>query len=260
MAKGVSAKFTSYTDTIPRLLKVIKFDDELKNHKFIVLKPFARDRNSPYTSPAFLEQVIRFCLDNKSPDAKVIIAEGADGVPTEDMFVELGYKKLVEYYNLGAVDLNNAELEEVRNPMFTKFESISYPKLLKESFVISLPVLAEDKEIGIITSLSNMIGAFPSSKYRGFFSKKKEKIKRWPSAYSIHDISLCKMPDFALIDASAKGFIFAGKPLDADKQAIKILGKETKNVAFLRFIDESQRTIATRMEKTEQDMPAVQEE
>ena len=259
MAKGVSANFVSYPDTIPRLLKVIKFDDELKNHKFIVLKPFAKDKTSPYTSPAFLEQVIRFCLDNKSPDAKIIIAEGSDGVPTEELFTELGYKKLIEHYNLGAIDLNNAELEEIRSPLFTKFESISYPVLLRDSFVVSLPPLAEDKEMGVISSLSNMIGAFPASKYRGFISKRKEKLRNWPFAYSIHDISLCKMPDFALIDASAKGFIIAGKPIDADKQAVRLLGKEPKNVAFLRFIEESQNTIAARAAKQEELMPVLQE-
>lgn len=246
MAKGVSAKFTSYSDTIPRLLKVIKFDDELKNHRFIVLKPFAKDRNNPYTSPSFLEQVIRFCLDNKSPDSKVIIAEGSDGVQTEELFAELGYKKLAEHYNLGIVDLNSSELEEIRSPHFSKFESISYPKLLKEAFVISLPVLGEDKDIGVISALSNMVGAFPSSKYKGFFSKRKEKLRKWPYAYSIHDINLCKMPDFALIDASAKGFVFAGKPIDADKQAVKLLGKDTKSLAFLRLIEESQQNIMVR--------------
>ena len=67
MTKGVSAKFVSYSDTIPRLLKLLKFDVELQEHDKIVIKPFMRDSTSAYTSPALVEQVLRFCLDHKSP-------------------------------------------------------------------------------------------------------------------------------------------------------------------------------------------------
>ncbi|HVY01200.1 MAG TPA: DUF362 domain-containing protein [Candidatus Nanoarchaeia archaeon] len=244
MAKGVSAKFTSYSDTIPRLLKVIKFDQEIKNHNLIVLKPFARDKLSPTTSPAFLEQVLRFCLENKSPDAKVIIAEGSDGIDTLEFFSELGYKKLAERYNIGVVDLNNSELEETRSPYFTKFEEVHFPKILKEGYVISLPPLSEDRELGAITAISNMVGAFSSKKYKGFFSKNKNKIRQWPIAYSVNDISLCKMPDFALIDASQKGFLIAGKALDADKEASKLVSKDGKGLVFLKIVEETQKKLA----------------
>lgn len=244
MAKGVTAKFTSYSDTVPRLLKVIKFDQELKNHNLIVLKPFARDKNSPFTSPAFLEQVLRFCLENKSSDARVVIAEGSDGIDTLEYFSELGYKKLAERYNIGVVDLNNAELEEVRSPHFVKFEAIHFPKILKDGFVISLPPLSEDRELGAITALSNMVGAFSAKKYKGFFSKNKNKIREWPMAYSLHDIAVCKMPDFTLIDASQKGFLIAGKALDADKEAAKLVAKDPKSMAYLRLIEETQKRAA----------------
>jgi uncharacterized protein (DUF362 family) len=244
MVKGVTAKFTSYSDTVPRLLKVIKFDVELKNHSLIVLKPFARDKNSPFTSPAFLEQVVRFCLENKTPDARVVIAEGSEGLDTQEMFAHTGYQKLAERYSLGVVDLNNAELEESRSPHFARFESIFYPKILKEAFVISLPPLIDDRELGAITGISNMIGAFPSKKYKGMFSKNKNKIRQWPLSYSVHDIIMCKMPDFVIIDASEKGAIVAGKALDADKQAAKLLNKDSKSLPYLRLIEETHKQMA----------------
>jgi len=240
MTKGVSAKFVSYSDTIPRLLKLLKFDVELQEHDKIVIKPFMRDSASPFTSPALVEQVLRFCLDHKSERTQIFIAEGSDGEDTRELFEKTGYKKLAEAYNVGLIDFNGAELEETSKKEFAKFESIFYPKVLKESFVISLAPLADDKELGMIASLSNMIGAFSSKKYSGFFSKRKDKIRNWPMPYSVHDIVMCKTPEFAILDASAKGTIFAGKPLDMDKQGAKFLGRDTKTVPYLRLLEETQ--------------------
>ena len=39
MAKGVSIKFRSYSETVPRLLDLINLKKELKKHSKIVLKP-----------------------------------------------------------------------------------------------------------------------------------------------------------------------------------------------------------------------------
>jgi uncharacterized protein (DUF362 family) len=239
MAKGVSVKFTSYSDTLPRLLNLLKFDVELQNHQKVVIKPFLRDSLSVYTNPSLVEQVLRYCLDHKLEATQIFIAEGSDGENTMELFEKVGYKKLAERYHVGLVDLNEAELENTLSTSFSKFESISYPKLLKEAFVISLAPLAVDLELGMIASLSNMIGAFSMKKYKGFFSKKKNKIRRWPLAYSVNDIVQCKMPDFAIVDASDKGHLFAGKPLDMDKQAARLLGKDTKAVAYLRLVEES---------------------
>jgi uncharacterized protein (DUF362 family) len=246
MTKGVSAKFVSYSDTIPRLLKLLKFDVELQDHDKIVIKPFMRDSTSPYTSPALVEQVLRFCLEYKQPQAQLFIAEGSDGEDTEDLFDSTGYKKLAERYNVGLVDLNHAETEETRHSSLSKFEFVAYPKLLKDAFVISLAPLALDNELGMIGAVSNMIGAFPAKRYRTLFSRKKEKIRKWPMAYSVHDISICKLPDFAIIDASDKGIILAGKPLEMDKEAAKLLGKDSKSLPYLRLIEETQAQAAIR--------------
>jgi uncharacterized protein (DUF362 family) len=239
MAKGVSIKFQSYDKTIPRLLELIKFDQELKKHNKIVLKPSLRNSSSVNTPVAFTEEVLKFCLSNKNPDASVFIAEGSDGESTDSVFEQSGYKRLAEKYAIGIVDLNNAESEEVFKPDFLKFDSIMYPKLLLESFVVSLPKLSLDNELEIQGSLANMIGAFPAKYYKGLFSKDKSKIRRWPLKFSLHDLLKCKLPDFALIDASEQGSILAGVPAEMDKQAAKLLGKEWKSVSHLRLIDES---------------------
>ncbi len=242
MAKGVSIKFRSYSETIPRLLELINLSKELKKYSKIVLKPYLKEAEGEKTlsTPvAFVEQVLRFCLKNKNSVAEIFIAEGADGADTMELFNKLGYAKLAERYSVGLIDLNLAEVEAIQQHDFMKFSEIMYPKLLKESFLISLPLLSPDEETTFIGALSNMLGAFPSKHYRGFFSRSKSKIRKWHIKYSIHDILKCKLPDFAIIDSSEKGVILAGIPQDIDKQAAKLLGLDWKDVGHLRLVEEN---------------------
>ncbi len=238
MVKGAAIKFTNYTDSVNKLANLLKVSNEIKKYDKIVLKPYIKDSES-HTPIAFVEAVLQFCLANKNPVGEIFIAEGVDGADTTDLFDSLGYKSLSEKYNVGLIDLNNTEVEEKINGEFLKMQSISYPKILLESCVISLPVLKEDAETEIVDSLSNMLGAYPSKYYAGFFSLKKNKIRKWPIKFSIHDILKCKMPNFAIIDASRQGQILAGLPIDIDKQASKLLGKEWRTIHHLRLIDES---------------------
>ena len=239
MVKGVSVKFKSYNETIPKLLNIIKFDGEIKKYDNIILKPSLMRRDSHNTPVAFVEEVLKFCLMHKNPGAKVFIAEGSDGEDTMDVFESARYHQLAENYSIGLIDLNDSEVEEIQDGEFIKFESINYPKILMNGFVITLPRLALDDEIEMQGSLSTMLGAFPASHYSGFFTKSKKKIITWPLKYSIHDILRCRMPDFTIIDASEYGLILTGKPLEMDKQAAKLLGRDWKTIGHLRLIDES---------------------
>ncbi len=242
MAKGVSIKFRSYHETVPRLLELINLGKELKKHSKIILKPSLKPiigEKTLSTPVAFVEQVLRFCIQNKNPVADIFIAEGCDGVETTDLFNQLGYTKLAERYSVGLIDLNNTEVEKTEEYEFMKFNAILYPKILKDSFVISLPFLALDEETAFSGALANMLGAYPAKYYKGFFKKTKAKIRKWPIKYSIHDILKCKMPEFAIIDSSEKGVILAGLPLEADKQAAKLLGLEWKDIGYMRLVEEN---------------------
>lgn len=240
MTKGASIKFKSYQESVGTLLDLIKLQRELKKYDKIVLKPFLSANPSESTSKEFLESVLKFCIQHKNPVAEVFIAEGSDGVPTEELFQNYGFSHLAEKYQVGLVDLNDAETESVQDEGFLKFSEISYPKVLRNSFVISLPKLSEHEEFGMLGSLSSMVGAFPSSHYRGFFSREKSKIRKWPIKYSIHDIVKCKTPNFAIIDASEKGLILAGLPFEMDKAAAKVLGRDWQRVSYLNLMHEQQ--------------------
>lgn len=239
MAKGISIKFKSYNDTVPKMLDLLKLGNELKKHDKIILKPFLSNNESEHTSLAFTEEILSYCIKKKSPGTQVFIAEGADGADTMDLFNQYGYRELSDKYSVGLIDLNNTETQEIEDGEFLKFSQIYYPKILLDSFIISLPKLSTSEETEINGSLSNMLGAFPGEHYRGFFSLFKTKIRKFPIKYAIHDILKCKMPQFAVIDASEKGVILAGIPLDMDKQAVKLLGKDSKSIQHLRLIEQS---------------------
>jgi uncharacterized protein (DUF362 family) len=240
MAKGISVKLKTYSDTVPKLLNLIKLNDELKKHNKIVLKVNLSSEPGKSTRAEFVEPVLRYCLSNKNADSQIFIAEGADGADTMELFNEFGYNKLAEAYSVGLVDLNDSAVQEIQDGEFLKFQRIMYPEILLDSFIISLPMLGEDAETGITGSLSAMLGAFPSNYYKGMFSAKKTKIRKEPIRYAIHDILKCKMPALAVIDASNKGMILAGQPLEMDKQAAKLLGKEIlRDVPYLRLIEDS---------------------
>ena len=239
MVKGLSIKFRSYEETVPQVLKLIKLDAELKKHGRIVLKPSLRIDMAQGTSLPFVESVVKFCLAHKNPGAEILIAEGANGASTASLFEAQGYGALAERYGISLVDLNKAECDAIGSNDFMIFEQIMYPSLLRESFVISLPALKNDEVIEMEGAVSNMRGAYPAKYYKGFFSSQKNKLDDFPITHQIHDILMCKMPDLALIDAHEKGVILAGRPIDMDKQAAKILGLDWRSVGYLRILEET---------------------
>lgn len=239
MTKGLSMRYNSYEDTLPKLLRLLKLDKELKKYHTIILKPTITQNKESSTSTEFLEPIIQFCIQNKNPIADIFIAEGADGVDTIEQFEEFGYNKLAEKYAIGLLDLNTAETEQIGSNDLLRFEQIKFPRHLRDSFLIVLPKLHEDSILGFHGALSSMLGAFPAKHYKGIFSKTKTKLYKWPIKYAIHDILQCKMPNLAITDASEHGFILAGQPLAVDKYSAKLLNIEWKTIPHIALIDEA---------------------
>lgn len=240
MVKGIAVRMNSYEETIPKVLKLIKLDKELKKHDKIVVKPNLIPEFPDLSSkPEFIEQILKYCIQHKNPGSEVFIAEGCDGANTNEVFDEFGFTNIAEKYGVGLVDLNNADTEEVGSTEFLKFETIHYPKLLLDGFIISAPKLSNNNNLVLSGSLSSMLGAFPAKHYKGFFSSTKNKLSKYPIKYQIHDILKCKLPELAIIDSIDKGFLIVGQPLEMDKQSSKVLGLNWKNIPYLSLIEES---------------------
>ncbi|MEK6889256.1 MAG: DUF362 domain-containing protein [Nanoarchaeota archaeon] len=239
MTKVVSIKFKSYQESVPKLLELVKIENEIKKYDSIVLKPCLNYSKTNNTSLEFVEAVLSFVKSQANQGTKIFIAEGSEGGETHDLFTELNYKRLAEKYNVSLVDLNNTEFTEIKSKNFMSSEAIIYPKILLDSMVISLPKLSEDVETQISGSIANMLGAYPASYYKGWFSRVKNKIRKEPIKYAIHDIIRCKIPEVAIIDASEQGRIFVGSPLEADKQVANLLKGSWKSIEHLQLVEES---------------------
>ena len=239
MVKGVSVKFGSYSETMPKLLRLIKLDQELKNHERIVIKPLLTPEKDKSTNVDFIEEIVKFCVQHKNPSAEVFVAEGVDGADTMDTYEQYGYKRLAENYGVGLVDLNKTECESIGKNEFVGFETILYPTILKDSFVISASPMRADEATVIAGTIANMRGAFPARHYKGLFSSRKNKLDGYPMKYQLHDIALCKIPNLGVIDGSAQQVILAGQPIEIDKQMAKVLGLDAKAVGHLRMLEET---------------------
>ncbi len=253
MAKGASIRFRSYEETIPKLLKLFRFDSEIKKHNSIVLKIQISKEKEVSTPIEFIEAVLSFIVENKNPVTSVFIADGADGEDTEALFETEGFQELAEKYNIGLIDLNNTETTPVESPKFLKFHTIYYPKILLDSFVITLTKLEENSETTLNGALSSMLGAFPAKHYQGFFSSNKNKIRKFLMKYSIHDILKCKTPDFSIVDASEFNSILAGLPFDVDKQSSKLMDIPWKEIPYLKLLEETNLKEEEQNKKKEQE-------
>ena len=249
MVKGVSIKLISYEETVPKLLKLIKFDNVLKKHKSIVIKPFLNVDSSKSSNISYITELVKFCSHNMAPRTELFIADGVDGADTFDVFDSQGYKKVAENYGVGLIDLNKAECEAIGKNEFVGFDNIYYPSVLSSSFVIAAPSVRDDERFGINGALASMNGAFPSSYYKGFFSSRKNKLDSYQLKHQVHDIALCKLPDFALLDINKKGVLLAGQPIEMDKQAAKLFGIDWKTIGYLRMLEETLTGIAQQTEK-----------
>ena len=239
MVKGVSVKFGSYSETVPKLLRLIKLDQKLKRHERIVIKPLLTTDKDKSTNVDFVESLVSFCVQHKNPSAEVFVAEGVDGADTMEVYEQYGYRRLAENYGIGLVDLNKTACETIGKNEFVGFETILYPSILKDSFVISASPMRADEATVISGTIANMRGAFPARHYKGIFSARKNKLDGYPMKYQLHDIALCKIPNLGVIDGSSQQIMMAGQPIEIDKQMAKVLGLDAKAVGHLRMLEET---------------------
>ncbi|OGJ16294.1 hypothetical protein A3K73_01085 [Candidatus Pacearchaeota archaeon RBG_13_36_9] len=256
----VEQQFVSYEESVPKLLHLANFEEIIKHEKRIILKPnLTIAKAFPVTTdPSFVEEIIKY-IRKHSEKAEIIIAEGSGGCETKECFKKLGYEQLSEKYHVPLLDLNEAETVKKHSKKFKKYSFIECPGELLNGFLISLPVLKGHKEAKVTISLKNMLGCFPARYYGGNW---KVGMHKWPIEYSIHDILVCKMPDYAICDASIAlleheingypkemSLLLAGNPLKVDKKGALLLGYDWKRVPHLVLADELEKNESGKIQK-----------
>lgn len=130
----------------------------------------------------------------------MVIAEGSGWGDTLDIADELGYTRLEKYAAL--VDLNQDDYEVKKNPQALFLKEFEHVKTLKNSYLVSVPVLKHHSAAEVTLSMKNLLGATLGQKGR---VAKKGRFHRALDE-SIVDINSYLQPDLAVIDGRIAGF------------------------------------------------------
>ena len=246
--------YRSYAETIPVLFESIGAAGVLANQKRILIKPnLVNSSPPPITLPVeACRALVRFCRDTSQADIVIAEGTGEPGRSTHELFIEHGYDRIAEEFNLDLVDLNEASLIELSNPECQFFPRFMMPKIVMNSYVISAAPLKAHSLAKVTLSMKNMIGVAPPAYYqRGGFWRKSFFHEQMQT--SIYELNRYRKPDLAFLDASIGmarhhlggptcdppvGKLVAGfDPVAVDATGAKLLGVSWQHVGHIKMAD-----------------------
>jgi uncharacterized protein (DUF362 family) len=187
-----------------RMLDMAGLPIVLQNHEQILIKPnLVEALPPPITTPAPLVEALLEYLSRDRGGKTFIIGEGTGSLryDTFHCFEELGYTEVAHRTGARLVDLNTEPLIYLENPDCQRWPSMYLPKILFNSFIISVPVLKAHSMAGVTLTMKNMMGCAPPRYYQGSGG--------WGKATfhddiqpAIADLNRYRTPDFTLLDAS----------------------------------------------------------
>jgi uncharacterized protein (DUF362 family) len=194
--------FCSYEESVPALMELLGAARVLGEQKRVVIKPnLVNTSPPPITTPVQLVAAITGYVKSVS-NAKTVIAEGC-GAPvynTHRPFRKLGYSDLAKSNGIVLVDLNHAETMELTDHRCRVFPEFMMPRLVMDSFLISVPVLKKHSLAKVTLTMKNMLGCAPPDHYSGFIWKKSKFHKNMHR--SIFEMNLYRTPDLTILDGS----------------------------------------------------------
>jgi uncharacterized protein (DUF362 family) len=246
--------FLSYEETIPELLQAIGAPEILSRQSLILIKPnLVNASPPPVTLPvAACAALVSACRSWSK--AQIVIAEGTGerNMTTGEIFRIHGYDRLVETHGVELVDLNEAELIELRDPQCKVFPTFMMPRLIMESFVISAAVLKAHSLAVVTLSMKNMIGVAPPAFYQQGGHWKKSAFHQQMQT-SVYELNRYRKPDLAFIDASIGqaehhlvgpacdppvNRLLAGfDPVAVDAAGAQLLGVPWRHVGHIKMAD-----------------------
>jgi uncharacterized protein (DUF362 family) len=194
--------FHGYPKSVPELMELLEAGPILASVRRVVIKPnLVKAAAPPVTTPVALVAAIVDYVREVS-DAKIVVAEGC-GAPvysTHRPFRKLGYTELADEKGLGLVDLNHTELVKLQDSRCRLFPVFMMPRLVMESFLISVPVLKKHSLANVTLTMKNMFGCAPPEHYGGLVWKKSKFHQNLHR--SIFEMNLYRTPDLTILDAS----------------------------------------------------------
>ncbi len=244
-------KFENYSESVKKVLDLIKVNELISKEKRIILKPnLTTNKKPPVTTDVrCVEEVLKYCRNNSK--AEIIIAEGAGGCDTVRCFEELGFYKLEEKYGTKVIDLNREKKVTLTRSDALKLKKFKMPEILSGAFLINIPVLKEHSNAKITGAMKNLMGLYISPAPYRLAGWNKAKIHRLGLHECIFDLNLYKKANVNLVDASvgqvgaeiegtAKefGILLASTDCVAiDVRCAEIMEKNWKEIEYLIYAD-----------------------
>jgi uncharacterized protein (DUF362 family) len=245
MSQVAKVKFTDYQASVSKALDLINAPAVLPQQGLIIIKPNLTNSSPPpvTTSVNAAEAVYNYCKIRTK--AQIVIADGCGSGATPQVFEKLGYTGLAGRYGIELIDLNDGETITLKNDKAMLLKEFHMPKIVRDAFIISLPVLKDHSFTKTTIAMKNMFGLASAKFYSGSWNK--SKLHSPSTDKSVVDVCLYKKPDLSIVDASIAlkgmhlsgrydkmGLILAGfDPVAVDTVGSKLLGHNPRKLPYL---------------------------
>ncbi len=172
----------------------------LPRQGLIIIKPNLTNSSPPpvTTGVAAAEAVYQCC--RAYTKAEIVIGQGCESGKTSDVFTTLGYAALAKKYGIRLIDFNEAETVVLENSKALQLEQFHIPVIVRDAFVISLPMLKNHSFTATTIAMKNMFGVASAKFYAGSWNK--SKLHSPSTDKSVVHVCLYKKPDLSVVDAS----------------------------------------------------------
>jgi uncharacterized protein (DUF362 family) len=245
MSVVAKVKFIDYETSVAKALDLIKAAPKLPQTGLVIIKPNLTNADPPpvTTNVKAVEAAYKYCKSHCK--AKIVIGEGCGNGTTIETFKANGYTRLADKYGIRLIDFNEEKAIVLKSKKTLQLKQVYIPEIVKDAFIISLPVLKDHCFTTTTIAMKNMFGIAPAPFYRGSWNKSK---LHSPSTHkSVVDMCLYKKPDLCLVDASAAlaGTHLSGKRRDLglilasfdtvaiDAVGSELLGHNPKKIQYL---------------------------
>jgi len=199
-----TSEFVSWRTNLGPLISATGLREHLdRGFKAILIKPnLVEALAPPITTPVGLVAALVECL-REITAVPIIIGEGCGAMNYETWhaFDALGYTQMARQLEVELADLNCEELVSLAKKECCRWPEMHLPRIVMESFLISVPVLKAHSLAGVTLTLKNMMGTAPPSYFSRDGSWKKsafhDRIQE-----AVADLNRYRTPDFTVLDAT----------------------------------------------------------
>ncbi|MBE9531350.1 MAG: DUF362 domain-containing protein, partial [Proteobacteria bacterium] len=164
-----AAHITTLKESVPLVLNGAGLGALLKGEARVIIKPnLVEAIMPPVTTPvALVGEVVKYIQEN-APHIEIIIADGTGSLEydTTYVFKELGYLEMSRALGVRLVDLNEEESVLLEIDGCTRWPEFYLPRIVMDSFLLSVPVLKAHTLAGVTLTMKNMVGLAPPSRYQ----------------------------------------------------------------------------------------------